>query len=80
MKYPNFMNVKVRCPKTQAIEQVQVKTLPIAEHLIAPVQGCENLDGSVTCQRCCAAITLMFQDCIDYISTDIITPDFSKLR
>ena len=80
MKYPTFQNVKVRCPQTQKIELIQIKTLPIEEHLIAPVQGCENLTGCTQCQRCCAALTLMFQNGLEYFPFDIISPDFSILK
>lgn len=80
MHYPNFMLVNVRCPATKNIEKVQIKTIPFEKHLVAPVQGCENLNGSSICQRCCAALTLMFQAKIEYFPTDIIEPDLSILK
>jgi hypothetical protein len=80
MYYPKFLEINVRCPKNRKIEKIAIKKLPIKENLVAPVQGCENLDGSLQCQQCCAALTIMFNNKFDYIAPEIIEPDLSILK
>ena len=80
MNYHRFLNIKVRCPASQRIETMQMAFLPTDPQTVTPCQGCENLNGSQTCMKCCAAITLMFKNGLEYFCTDIITPDFSILK
>lgn len=80
MSYSRSLKIKVRCPKTGFVEPMQVLFSQEDKGLPGPIQGCESYNGSETCMRCIATITLMFLNGLDYYSTDIISPDFSILK
>ena len=80
MKYPNPLNIKVRCPKNERIYPMRVIFSRSDTDFPLPVNGCDDACADKICTKCCAAITLMFYYGYDYFSTDVIFPDFSILK
>lgn len=76
-----FLDIKVRCPKNYyRVYPMQIifVTLDDGKNFPFPVNGCDDHNGSDTCQKCCADITLKFYNGYDYHPLDVITPDLSK--
>lgn len=76
-----FLNIKVRCPANYCRiypMQVHFVTLEDGKDFPFPVNGCDDYNGSKTCEKCRAAITLKFYNGYDYFPLDVITPDLSK--
>ena len=78
-----FINIKVNCPRDICCTQ----TMQI--HCIDPddkgffalaVNGCNYADMSESCKKCRAAIDKRFAEDLFYHPTEIIRPDFSKLK
>ena len=80
MKYPNPLNIKVRCPKNRRIYSMQVNFAPSDPEFPLPVNGCDDACGEKICYECSAAITLMFYHGYEYFPSDVISPDFSILK
>lgn len=85
MSDKQFINFTVRCPgdpcRTEKVQIILTK-LPDGSWFPLPCNGCDSLNGTKPCERCCAAITLMFfhakEGEIDLSKP--ISPDFSLLK
>lgn len=80
MRYQKSLTVKVQCPRDQKVYPMTIKFAAPSFQFPLPSNGCEELNGELICERCRAAVTLMFYRGIDYTSTDVISPDFSILK
>lgn len=80
MKYQRFLSVKVKCPRDQKIYVMPIEFAAPDFTFPFPSNGCDETNDCETCARCRASVTLMFFHGIDYISTDVISPDFSILK
>lgn len=80
MKYQRFLSVKVKCPRDQKIYTMPIEFAAPDFTFPLPSNGCDEMNGCETCARCRDAVTLMFYHGLEYISTDVITPDFSILK
>lgn len=79
MNNPKHLTVKVRCPRTQRIQTMSVtfvdnndKDFPL------PVNGCDDLCGNKICEKCSAAITLLFFHGYTYSNGEIIHPSLES--
>lgn len=59
---PRHRDVRVYCPLSpyQQIETLRVYFDYSNGPFPLPCNGCENMHGGDTCQKCCAAVTLLF--------------------
>lgn len=66
------MKTNVLCPYSNGKPMVVYTLYTTNEHgeqMFAPCNGCEHMNGSETCQRCRAYVTLVLQG-MDYSSLD----------
>lgn len=81
---PVYVKITVRCPNNPSVKYPMEMKYIITDNgskLYAPCNGCDFLSGATICQKCTAAITMMF----NYREQDInvhesISPDLSILE
>ena len=74
--------VTVMCPITARPETMHIQYVYRTDfsRFYFPCAGCDNCHGSDRCDRCCAALTLMFHKGYEHTPGEAITPDFELLQ
>lgn len=71
---------KVICPQSPyRVERTMwIRFVPIEDGPFPlPCNGCDNMSGAKLCERCCAAITLMFFNDPDLDTSEPLVPKLS---
>ena len=76
------LTLVVQCPKNHLRQKMYIDYHYTDENKIFyfPCNGCDSASGSGICEKCRAAVTLMFMNGYEYSPGTPIIPDFSKLR
>lgn len=54
--------IQVKCPghPLRKVVQMEMRIMDSGQPVPAPCSGCEDMNGTMPCQECCAAITRLF--------------------
>lgn len=74
--------VTIMCPITTHPQTMQIRYVDrdVSKRVYFPCIGCDNCHGSTQCDRCCAALTLMFHRGYEHTPGKTITLDFEVLK
>ena len=82
MKEISYIKITVDCPHNHTKQQMEIPFATISKDkdFYFPVNGCDNCNGSDICQKCCAALSIMFQAGYKVEIGQIVIPDFEVLK
>ena len=78
----NRFVVNIVCPADNTLRPMEISAvdLPGGEKFVLPVNGCDNYAASDLCQKCRAAVTLMFHSGYRPEIGKSVIPDFEVLK
>lgn len=78
----NHFVVNIVCPADNTLRPMEINSvdLPGGEKFVLPVNGCDNYAASDLCQKCRAAVTLMFHSGYRPEIGKSVIPDFEVLK
>lgn len=82
MKSTKKLKITVNCPTNHSLYPMEIVIVPHpnGSDFVLPVNGCEHYASCQTCEKCRAAITLMFHNGYTTDNGKPVIPDFSVLK
>lgn len=81
MQKIDFLDIQVVCPGSleRKIEKMQVRFFnsPTVGRINAPLNGCNSSNGTMPCEACCTALTLMFFRDLNIDVSHPVSPDLT---